>query len=132
MALDDIRKKIKDLKSTLETEGSEILQEEAKKIFEKYPELDNFAWTQYTCYFNDGEACYFSANTYEYCLELNSENMDEYEETEDAAWRQDAAKEISKLLESVDDILEDLYGDHVKVKFKRNGQVKKSDYSNHD
>ena len=31
-------------------------------LFEKFPELESFSWTQYAPYFNDGDACTFSAH----------------------------------------------------------------------
>ncbi len=34
----------------------------AKKLFNEYPELTSFGWTQYTPYFNDGEACQFNSH----------------------------------------------------------------------
>jgi hypothetical protein len=37
----------------------EVLLKKAKLIFDKHPALSSFGWTQYTPYFNDGEACYF-------------------------------------------------------------------------
>src|SRR5689334_3768923 len=38
-------------------------QEGTAKLFELFPAMESFGWTQYTPYFNDGEECVFSANT---------------------------------------------------------------------
>ena len=35
----------------------------AKLLFETHPRLSQFSWRQYTPYWNDGDACSFSANT---------------------------------------------------------------------
>jgi hypothetical protein len=50
-------------------------------LFEENPKLKSFGWTQYTPYFNDGDTCYFSANT-DY-LYINGEQEDE------ASWSQE-------------------------------------------
>jgi hypothetical protein len=48
----DLRAKLNDkLKATL-TFGS-------AELFEEFPELESFSWTQYTPYFNDGDTCEF-------------------------------------------------------------------------
>lgn len=41
-------------------------------IFEKYPELVQFSWNQYTPYFNDGEPCEFTARIDD--LSINDED----------------------------------------------------------
>lgn len=35
--------------------AKEYFKEESKKFFDKYSMLENFGWTQYTDFFNDGE-----------------------------------------------------------------------------
>lgn len=42
----------------------EIIGDEFKELFARYPKLQSFEWTQYTPYFNDGEACIFGVNRY--------------------------------------------------------------------
>lgn len=42
-----------------------------KILFEQFPELENFSWTQYTAYWNDGSPCEFEANTES--VEINGE-----------------------------------------------------------
>lgn len=46
-------------------------------IFNKYPTLESFGWTQYTPYFNDGNETYFRANI-DY-LFINDEWVEESE-----------------------------------------------------
>ena len=40
--------------------GKEAVTEALEGLFEKYPDLIGVRWTQYTPYFNDGDACEFS------------------------------------------------------------------------
>lgn len=51
----------------LQTETAELMlslfNEKTKQLFQDHPTLAAFRWTQYTPYFNDGDPCYFGANT---------------------------------------------------------------------
>lgn len=62
--------KIKELKekiAALEKEAMEeyriLFVESSRELFEKYPYLERFSWTQYTPYFNDGDECTFGVNS---------------------------------------------------------------------
>jgi len=66
--ISDIKKEVLDL-------SSGIFEDFYKYIFEKYPTLESFGWTQYTPYFNDGETCVFYANTN--CISVNDEYVDD-------------------------------------------------------
>ena len=66
--ISDIKKQVLDL-------SSGIFEDFYKYIFEKYPTLESFGWTQYTPYFNDGDTCIFSVNT-DY-ISVNDEYVDE-------------------------------------------------------
>lgn len=76
--LDETRKKISELKQELVDKSTEVFQEFQKDIFNKYPQLESFGWTQYTPYFNDGDTCIFSPHTN--YLKINDEWVD------DSAW----------------------------------------------
>ncbi len=66
------------LKAEILNISSDIFEDFYKYIFDKYPTLESFRWTQYTPYFNDGETCLFSVNT-DY-ISVNDEWVD------DAKW----------------------------------------------
>ena len=66
--ISDIKKQVLDL-------SSGIFEDFYKYIFEKYPTLESFGWSQYTPYFNDGDTCIFSVNT-DY-ISVNDECVDE-------------------------------------------------------
>lgn len=144
-----IKKEIKDMSSGLFDDFREY-------IFAKYTELESFGWTQYTPYFNDGEACMFYANT-DY-LKINDEYADDSgwistmnitkfgtwnrelkvyegrEEEPNSNYNQrlvDANSEICDFLQNFDD---DFYlskfGDHAEITVTKNG-LDISDYD-HD
>lgn len=54
---------IRDLKKQINSISDSIFDDFRQHIFSKYEQLESFGWTQYTPYFNDGEACLFFANT---------------------------------------------------------------------
>jgi len=91
------------------------------EIFKKFPDLKTFAWTQYTPYFNDGEPCYFSVNTYS--IEING-NWD--------SGNSKIEKAVTEVLERIDsETMETLFGDHVQVTVNWDGSIKTSEHS-HD
>lgn len=67
-----------------------VLKEE---IFDKY-QVENVFWTQYTPYFNDGEACEFTVHDM-YCIIIGDEEPCEYEGSELYIKSADQLKEYS-------------------------------------
>lgn len=64
--LKDLRRtnsQINELKKEALKISENIFDDFRHHIFSKYQQLESFGWTQYTPYFNDGEACIFYANT---------------------------------------------------------------------
>lgn len=76
--LKEKQSQISNLKNDVIELSSGIFEDFYKYIFEKYHTLESFGWTQYTPYFNDGDATIFNANT-DYLI-IN----DEY--AEDSDW----------------------------------------------
>ena len=122
----------KELDNTMQAafeKGKALLSEALKAIFEEYPQIESISWTQYTPYFNDGDSCEFSVNTWD--IELNEEEDDTYSEEKSKI---ENAKEIrqlvSKFLQTIgDDSLEDL--GEGKVVALRNGTLTVEEYD-HD
>lgn len=67
-------------KKKLTDQASLAFKEIAEEIFEKYPNLNSFGWTQYTPYFNDGDTCVFGVHAYADSIYINDER--EYERDE--------------------------------------------------
>lgn len=132
----------------LAEEGEEAVKELFKEFFDKYPRAETVTWNQYTPYFNDGDPCYFSVG--EMTLELNEEEEDvkedggpedEDEEDDDEDYDDEDEYEHSSYslnlsddpvlkqmgedfgtLEGIpDDVLEHVFGDHVKITATRDG-----------
>lgn len=135
MSLKELRDRVEQLREQIKEQGSKLLADEAKQIFDKYPLLNSFGWVEYTDYYCDGDPCEFAVHADpDYGLELNgfNPNVDEDEDESDVWWDDNCAKEVSKLIYSVDDILESLYGDHVKVTINRDGSSTTEDFSDHN
>lgn len=49
-------------KKEFQKEATKLLKEEFKTFFKEVPEVKVIKWTQFTPYFNDGDACIFSVN----------------------------------------------------------------------
>ena len=113
--------------------------EQAEKIFAAHEWVQNFSWTQYTPYFNDGDECIFGAHT-DY-PSINGVNdiayADEDEILEEAeAPSLEAAKEAARQIVAFlsafeDDNLKDMFGDHAIITVSRDGSVDVSHYD-HD
>jgi hypothetical protein len=68
-------KEIKRLKGEMHQISKDMFLETSKEIFNKYPKLESFCWSQFTPYFNDGSPCVFEANI-DY-IAINGEVADE-------------------------------------------------------
>jgi hypothetical protein len=119
-----------------------LFTEVSQKVFEAHPKLTSFGWRQYTPYFNDGEECTFSAHT-DY-PEINDIDGDEvnfkdefitdygsdkvngaYPKIKNESFDPDlnlALKMVKEFLDNIkDEVLRDLFGDHVRVKVTAGG-----------
>lgn len=147
---------IKEAKNEILNLSANIFEDFYKYIFEKYPTLESFGWTQYTPYFNDGDTCIFSVDT-DY-ISINDELVDEAEWASDVnviswgTWNRDlriyegrveepnpnynpilteASNEIKKFLGRFDnDFYLSKFGDHAEITVTKDG-VDISDYD-HD
>jgi hypothetical protein len=112
------KNQIKELRKNIKKQAKDFFSDASKGLFESYPELISFRWTQYTPYFNDGDPCVFSANTeYPY---LNGSD-DEFFSSKDEPLNK-AGKAVIKLLKTFEDEdYEMMFGDHCQVTVTRNG-----------
>lgn len=53
----------------LREKGKVVFKEALSAFFEEHPKVVAISWTQYTPYFNDGDACYFSVGEPSYLVE---------------------------------------------------------------
>lgn len=96
------------------------------KLFEKG--VEGIRWTQYTPYFNDGESCEFSVNE-NIMLDFGEGFVDEYElyyewvsgqgrvfKNKEEEIKSSLIEKASELVSEVEeDVMYDLFGDHVQV-----------------
>ncbi|NTF18061.1 hypothetical protein G6L37_06560 [Agrobacterium rubi] len=114
----------------------DVLPAAAKEFFERNPEAYGFGWVQYAPYFNDGDACEFSAH--EPHVWLSEESLDDngfhfgddhtFDECSQIAEDFAAIKAVIGGID--DDYLEQLYGDGKAILFTKDG-IKVREYS-HD
>lgn len=121
----------------LKEEGEAAIKELFKEFFEKHPKAQSITWTQYTPYWNDGDACYFRVN--EMYLQLEGEEDEDYYNGWDPYGlkkeKDPEMKAMGKDFEEVEsslpeDVMEHVFGDHVKIVATREG-FKVHDYE-HD
>ena len=123
----ELKEKMSTLRKQMQETGKEEFRKYSQQIFEKYPLLESFSWTQFTPYFNDGDTCYFGVNT-EPGLVYDGKKMNHYGELEDDIEIEDElekkfneiSNEISKFIEAFDENdMEAMFGDHVEITVKK-------------
>lgn len=76
----ELNKTIEAAKKEMSSKAKILIESAANELFKVAPEIDHVFWTQYTPYFNDGEACYFSVHEPYFVLNIDLENDDTYSE----------------------------------------------------
>src|SRR5690349_518497 len=104
-------KEREELSARIKEVSGKIFQSQTKELFDKFPKLESFSFTQYTDYFNDGDTCYFHVHAWD--PEINEYDFEEEppeltdEETETIS------DEVTGVIDSLneDDLLK-MFGDH--------------------
>ena len=152
------KEEINKIKSELSVKIKDNFHGLTKELFNSYPELNSFGWTQYTPYFNDGEPCEFSSNHTYPTINGNDENYGESEQPDgildivelgsETIWDRKLREKIlnpnynsyyDEIVKTVkeflnqfdDDDMKDLFGNHVSIHITTNG-VEVVDYDDHD
>lgn len=150
-----IQEKMAAMKEELKTLGEKLFREGAQDIFDAYPNLVSFGWTQYTPYFNDGDECVFGVHadygmrfkfkdtpTVSESTYLEGDDEDEDYRYTELSYRvlrkeqapvgdEEAMLAAHELVSGVDDdTMKALFGDHVLVTISREGID--TDYYEHD
>jgi hypothetical protein len=123
---------------------SKVTKEQVAELFKPFfdanPQIDAVKWSQYTPYFNDGDTCTFSVHDIELVSKdlFPDEDADSYHgENTMSEW--DADEEHKPLFEAANairnplpnELLEDVFGDHVYVLINRDGTTEVDECS-HD
>jgi hypothetical protein len=132
--LAELRAAKKEYQDKIKNFGKAALGERFQLFFNEHPEVRAIYWTQYTPYFNDGEACVFGVNEFEAVIPsklaegmaLESDEDMEIGDEECArvgCWTLGkkfpainiALGKLQKDCNELDDVMEDTFGDHVQV-----------------
>ena len=144
--LEELSNELEHLKTNIKDELMKYLKDFTKEYFTKYPFVNSISWKQYTNYWNDGEACYFSIQTPEIeftqeYLEANptlreelgledGENFIYCEGGGDEEYISDC-NEFYSLLCKYDEYFQLILGDHAKVTITKD-KIRTEDYTDHD
>lgn len=140
-----IRAERETLSQKIRAMAGEVFASEAKILFDNYPVLASFSWTQYTPYFNDGDSCVFTVNDY-----ITVTDIDGNEQEDVTAWsvrhyaergtdwqgKPYTPSELDLAAVATCDFLAEfetedylmMFGDHTKVTVHRDGRVDTDDY----
>lgn len=117
-------------KKKMVEEGKKTIKKALKEFFSAFPSVDSIRWSQYTPYFNDGDACEFGVNNVHVKfvdgfvpdIDPDNEYVDpEYEFDElgiDSKLKTQLEKATNSLNDNfsdMDEILKEAFGDHVEV-----------------
>ena len=114
---EELKKKMKILREEMKESAKTFFQDASKDLFATHPELEQFSWTQYTPYFNDGDECVFG---------VNSDKPDINRETgwdmSDERALYETQQSVGKLLQTFgNDDMKAMFGDHCRVTVTRTG-----------
>lgn len=113
----------------IEKEGKQFVAGVLLPLFDKYPEMENFAWTQGQVY-ND-ETYDFRVNNWDGCIYINGQRSYDIRHSGVAGpiWFNDATQDISKALEGLlsNDDFELIFGDGSKIIVSRD-KIEIEDY----
>lgn len=132
--MNQFTKSVAEAKEELKKVATNLFREVTQELFDEYPNLKSFGWSQYTPYFNDGETCTFSVNGSYPTINGYNTNTGEYEDGEAAdtpADNEELEAVVSALLNAIpDEVMLEMFGDHQEITVTRKG-ITQEDYS-HD
>lgn len=116
-----LQKRLRTMRKEFTEASKVIFHEQVIPLFQKFPKLVSFSWTQYTPYFNDGDPCYFRCNSDDPSVQYG--DMEEREECYGLEGEVDkAANAIREFLGSFsDEQYEMMFEDHAEIVVSREG-----------
>lgn len=131
--LKDLKKQLDAAKTEIQKKGRESFGAAFGELFEKHPTLKCVRWSQYTPWFNDGEACEFSVHGWE--AVQHDDGVDDGEldpDCYDDDIPDDTADDVQAIFDLAgDDMFEMIFEDHVEVIANRDGTFQIDEYE-HD
>jgi len=123
--MEELIKQYNDLQKQMTKKVCSYLFEQAKPIFDKYPQIETIGWNQWAPYFNDGEACVFSV--YTDTIYLNNEDADYIEDNIETADIHD----FGSMLENIPTNIMETITEDGRVSIHRDGKIT-IEYVSHD
>jgi len=114
---DVFKEKLTKMKAEVAEEAEKMFKEGTKALFDAYEDLKSFSWRQYTCYFNDGDTCYFSVYNDSYSLSVNGKDEEDDYDDEDSTY---SLKEDMKKHEGNPVIFAELQKKYVEAETREN------------
>lgn len=133
--LEQLRNEIEEQKRLLKIQFQTEFNNIVRDFFIAVPTIKSVSWTQYTPYFNDGDSCEFSVNDLFFASDEN-DDMESWREFDEDGQFSDYLSSVKKylsdeeyelcetlstLINSNEDIMEDVFGDHVMVVLRADG-----------
>jgi len=113
-----LKEKYATAKAALVKVTGESVAAMTRALFDGYPAMQSFSWTQYTPNWNDGEECSFHVHSDSDQLLIN--DVRGYKNEDPLLWA--AYSDVGDLLEKLgSEMLKDLFGDHAQITFKADG-----------
>lgn len=134
--MQELKALIDDCDAKVKAAGKEAVASDLKAIFDAHPELLGIRWTQYTPYFNDGDACVFSVREMFHRTEGMASDAGDYEDGfEGLPWAKEKRTPMHEAIGAfegalVKEVALAAFGDHCQVTATRDG-VTVEEYS-HD
>jgi hypothetical protein len=97
-----LKKQIAALQDQMRVQAKDLMHSEFNAFFEQYEGVvENFSWTQYTPYFNDGESCRFYVNDVHIllCQDAEDENYDD-DGCGSMVYDEDSIKDLERRVEA--------------------------------
>jgi hypothetical protein len=134
-AFEKIHEEMREFQKTMYQKGEDLLKLAFKEYFDKYPYVGSVSWTQYTIYFNDGDACPFRINEFQLHIRAQEgegyvqdegEEIDMYggEEEDYPYVTQECYDDLSEIesgCQDIEDITRSVFGDHARIIATREG-----------
>jgi hypothetical protein len=141
----ELKDQIAELQRQFKTQAAMLFAAESKQVFEQFPTLRSFRWTQYTPYWCDGDTCEFGVHMdYDLTITMEKDGQEErFDEMSPSStkrqiesgttwddkpfvpgaehWATVAIGDFTKQFD--DSLMKELFGDHVEVTVFHTGQV---------
>lgn len=158
--LDVLKNELSALREKFSDAGKKAFSAALKLFMDAHPEVQAIRWQQYTPYFNDGDACVFGIYEPEVSLapasaEEDVDEDDSYDDDEEFqdTWSlgyycngsarkgavppevkklQDDLQSLYSIMQDAEDAMEEAFGDHVEVTYRRGAAEVEVDEYSHD